>query len=684
MSRHFKIPAVLAVLTVLAVMIACAAHDEDPYKTNVRGVDLRNFDTTCAPCADFYQYANGNWLTRNPVPPEQSSWSTFNEVRERNNDLLKQILDELAAGRHAEGSLEQKIGAFFACGMDSASINRTGMEPLRADFERIESISSVDELCQVISDLQTEGVGALFGTGPTEDMFNSNMMNLWIVQGGLGLPERGYYTREDEDSKKLRDQYVEHIGNMFELLGDDSALARTNAEAVLGLETQLALASHDQVQLRDYPSWYRVKTIAEVRQIAPNFDWDGLLQTFGLPDLERVSFGPEPFFEGVNKALADVPLDTWKQYLRWELITNWAFYVGEKFDAESFRFYGTILNGTQERRERWKRVLETINVFLGEEMGQLYVKKAFPPETKARALEMVGNLKTALRERLNGLAWMSVGTKANALAKLDAFGQKIGYPDKWRDFSGLQLSDVSFVENGRAAARFNVKYGLSKVGRPPDPAEWVTTPQTTNAFYHPLKNEILFPAGILQPPLFDGTIDDAVNYGGVGMAIGHEMLHGFDDQGSRFDREGNMVNWWTDEDRRLFEERTARLVEMFGAYTVVDSLHVNGELTLGENIADLGGLTIAFRALQIAREGKEDPMVDGFTQEQRFFLAYAQIWRDNATPESIKLQVQSDVHPPARYRVIGPLSHMPEFYAAWSCTEGEPMVRPADSQIRIW
>jgi len=684
MSRHFKIAAVLAVLALLAVVTGCVAQVEPPFKTNVRGIDRRNFDTTCSPCEDFYQYSSGGWLAHNPVPPEYGSWGTFNEVLERNNDLLKEVLDEVAAGEYPKGSLERKIGAFFACGMDTAAINRTGVEPLRADFQRIESISSVDELCQVISDFQTEGMGVLFGSGPTEDMYNSNMMNLWIVQGGVGLPERGYYTRDDEESQKLRDQYVEHIGNMFGLLGDDSVAARTNAEAVMGLETQLALASFDQVQLRDYPSWYRVKTIAEVRQLVPNFDWDGLLQTFELPELDRVSFGPEQFFEGMNKALAEVPLHTWKQYLRWKLITSWAFYVGEEFDAESFRFYGTVLGGSQERQERWKRVLGPINIFMGEEMGRLYVKKAFPPETKARALEMVDNLKKALRERLTGLTWMSEETKAKALAKLDAFGQKIGYPDKWRDFSRLQIGDVSFVENGRAAARFNVRYSLTKVGHPPDPGEWVTNPQTTNAFYHPLKNEILFPAGFLQPPFFDGTIDDAVNYGGVGMAIGHEMLHGFDDQGSRFDQNGNMVNWWTDEDRRLFEERTARLVEMFGAYTVADSLHVNGELTLGENIADLGGLTIAFRALQIAREGKEDPMIDGLTQEQRFFLAYAQIWRQNTTPEAIKLQVQSDVHPPARYRVIGPLSHMPEFTEAWGCQAGSPMTRTEEDRIRIW
>jgi len=377
-------------------------------------------------------------------------------------------------------------------------------------------------------------------------------------------------------------------------------------------------------------------------------------------------------------------LSTWKQYMRWKLVSSWAFYLGEEIDAESFRFYGTVLGGSQERQERWKRVLGPINSFMGEELGQLYVKKAFPPETKARALEMVGNLKKALRERLNKLTWMSEETKAKALAKLEAFGQKIGYPDQWRDFSDLRIGKESFVENGRAGAKYNMRYVLSKVGQPPDPGEWVANPQTTNAFYHPLKNEILFPAGFLQPPFFDGTIDDAVNYGGVGMAIGHEMLHAFDDQGSRFDKDGNMINWWTDEDRRLFEERAARLVEMFSAYTVADSLHVNGELTLGENIADLGGLTIAFRALQIARAGKADPMVDGFTQEQRFFLAYAQIWRQNTTPEAIKLQVQSDPHPPARYRVIGPLSHMPEFAEAWGCQAGSPMTRTEEDRIQIW
>jgi putative endopeptidase len=452
----------------------------------------------------------------------------------------------------------------------------------------------------------------------------------------------------------------------------------------MNVEMELALVSFDQVQLQDYPSWYRVKTIDEVYGHTPNFNWRGLMRTLGLDHIEQVSFGPESYFDGMSRLLTELPLDAWKQYIRWRLISSWAFYAGEEIDAESFRFYGTVLGGSQERQERWKRVLGPINAFMGEAMGQLYVKKAFPPATKARALEMVKNLKIALRERLTNLTWMSDETKKSALKKLEAFGQKIGYPDKWRDFSGLETGQKTFFENGRAGARFSTAYALSKVGHPPDPAEWITNPQTTNAFYHPLKNEIFFPAGFLQPPFFDGEIDDAVNYGGVGMAIGHEMLHGFDNSGSRFDADGNMVNWWTDEDRELFEERTARLVEMFGAYTVADSLHVNGQLTLGENIADLGGLRIAYRALQIAREGKEDPMIDGLTQEQRFFLAYAQIWRENTTPEAIKLQVQSDPHPPAMYRVIGPLTNLKEFADAWGCKPGDKMVRKPEDRIKVW
>jgi putative endopeptidase len=684
MTRFLRLGTALMALAVVAVIIGCGTGVDENTTTNVRGIDTKNFDTTAVPCEDFYQYANGTWLVNNPVPAEYSNWGTGHEVFERNNTILKEILDEVAQSAHESGSVAQKIGDYFASGMDTATINTTGIAPLQDDFDRIAALSTVPELCDLISEFHAEGISPVFDAQALEDLMNSSMVNLYTTQGGLGLPEKGYYTREDEESETLRGQYVEHVRNMFVLLGDDTATATTNAEAVMALETRLANNSYTDVEMRNYPAWYRVKTVAEFQQLTPDFNWTSYIGALGLPDVEVISMGPEQFFEGLNAALTEVPLDTWKQYLRWNLISGVAFFVGEEFDAENFRFYGTILSGSQERRDRWKRVLGVINGALGEAVGQLYVERAFPPESKSRALEMVNNLKIAVRDRLTNLEWMSDATKEQALAKLDAFGNKIGYPDKWRDYSDLEIKPGPFVDNLRAAARFHTNYAFSKVGKAPDPEEWEMNPQTVNAYYHPLKNEIVFPAGILQPPYFDGDIDDAINYGAMGAIIGHEMLHGFDDSGSRFDKDGNMANWWTDEDRARFEERTAKLVEQFNGYVAIDSLHINGELTLGENIGDLGGLRVAFKALQLAREGKEDPMIDGFTQEQRFFLSYAQAWRNNATPESLRLQVQSDEHTPARFRLIGPLSNMDEFANAFGCGDDAGMMRPVEERIRIW
>ena len=675
---------VLCLVSLVALILACGGTGDPPYKTNVQGIDRRNFDTTCAPCDDFYQFANGGWIANNPIPEEFGSYGTAHEIYERNNLIFRKILDEVSSGRQEPGSVAQKIGDYYAAGMDTATINRLGLTPLQEDFDRIEAIASLSDFCHVVSGLHARGTAMLFDTDVLEDFTNTSVVNLFAVQGGLGLPERGYYFRDDETSSQLRDQYVEYIGNMFRLLGDDDTVAEKNADIVMGIEMRLAEASLSQTEIRNFPAWYLVPTIDELYQYAPDFDWRGHMVALGLEDIDRISFGPARFFEGLNKALNEEPLENWKQYARFHLINSSSFLVGEKFDKENFRFYGTILGGSKERQDRWKRILGSINGAMGHAMGQLFVERAFPPETKERAMAMVANLKIALRERLDNLSWMTDATRQKALAKLDAFTEKIGYPDHWRDFSDLEIGRNSFAENALAAARFNMAFELEKVGAAPDPAEWVTNAQTINAYYNPLKNELLFPAGIMQPPLFDGGIDDAVNYGAMGVIMGHEMLHGFDDSGSRFDAAGNMRNWWTEADRTEFENRTAGLVEMFDAFTVADSVHVNGHLTLGENIADLGGLRIAYRALQLAREGREDPMVDGLSQEQRFFLSFAQFFRKNVTREAILLQVQSDPHSPAQYRVNGPLSNLAEFAEAWGCGESSNMVRPADKRIQIW
>ncbi len=684
MNNQTRIFGFLISAVLLIAALGCGTGHDEQSTTNVHGIDPANFDTTCQRCQDFYQYANGTWLANNPVPDEYGSWGTTHEVYERNNLLLKEILEEVSASNPEKGTVAQKIGDFYASGMDLDEINKHGVEPLKADFDRIAAISSVDELCTVVSEYHAEGINLIFDAQAMEDLMNSSMVNLYVTQGGLGLPERGYYIREDDETTDLRRQYVEHIANMFVLLGDDSTSAKSHAEAVMALETKLAEASWSATDMRNFPAWYRVKSVDEMAALAPNFPWKKYLGTIGLSRVDRMSMGPEGYFEGMNKALTEVPLDDWKQYCRWQLIDINAFYVGEDFDREHFRFFSTVLNGTKERSDRWKRVLGPVNGFLGEGLGQLYVEKAFPPASKKLALEMVGNLKTALRERLANLDWMSAETREKALIKLDAFSQKIGYPDKWQDYSALEIDDVPFVVNARAGRRFAKEDELSQVGKAPDPTEWAMNPQTVNAYYNPLKNEIVFPAGMLQPPYFDGEIDNAVNYGAMGAIIGHEMLHGFDDGGSRFDKDGNMAEWWTEEDRAKFEERTDKLVAQFANYVAIDSLHVNGELTLGENIADLGGLRMAYRALQIANEGKEDPMIDGFTQEQRFFLSYAQAWRQNITDESLKLQVQTDPHTPNRFRLLGTTSNLDEFQEAFGCSDDDPVMRARADRIKIW
>ncbi len=684
MISRTRILGTLTMVALVAIALGCGTPVDETSTTNIHGIDRDNFDTTCLPCNDFYQYANGTWLANNPVPAEYGSWGTGHEVFERNNLNLKEILDEVSAGSHEAGSVAQKIGDFVASGMDLEAINKSGIQPLKADFDRVEAISSVNELCQVVSGFHAEGINMIFDVQAFEDLMNSSMVNLYVTQGGLNLPERGYYVRDDEESATLRTQYVEHMTNMFMLLGDDSTAAQSNAQAVMALETKLAEASWSDVEMRNYPAWYRVKSIDEMSALTPNFSWPQHLAILGIPNTDKVSMGPEQFFESMNTALTELPLNDWKQYVRWNLLNSNTFFVGEEFDKESFRFFGTVLGGTEERRDRWKRVLGQVNNFMGEALGQLYVEENFPPASKTLALEMVGNLKTAVGERLSGLDWMTEETRSKAVAKLDAFNQKIGYPDKWRDYSDLDIGKKPFAVNARAGRKFATAFELSKVGQAPDPTEWGMNPQTVNAYYNPVKNEIVFPAGILQPPYFDGEIDNAVNYGAMGAIIGHEMLHGFDDGGSRFDKDGNMVNWWTDEDRQEFEKRTAKLVEQFSEYTVADGLHINGELTLGENIADLGGLRVAYRALQIANEGIEDPMIDGFTQEQRFFLSFAQNWRQNTTDEAVKLQVQSDPHTPSRFRAVGPLSNMDEFQEAFGCKDEDPVMRPREERIRIW
>jgi len=680
-----KLAAVLVLNLPLAGPLAAAdAATETPYVTNDHGLDRRNLDTSVSPCVDFYQYANGSWLASNPIPADQSSWGIGTEMRERNYVLLRQILDEAAAAKAPAGTNKQKVGDFWRSAMDTAKIEKDGKAPLDADLERIASLRSVDEVAAHVRGQVRDGSDALFGVGVLQDLKDTNRYIVYAVQAGLGLPDRDYYTRTDAESAKLRDQYVAHVASMLQLLGDAPEAAQAAARDILALETRLANASLTKVELRDPANYYNLKSPAEADALTSRFSWTALFNDVGLPDTKTFSFAHPKFFAEMNAALGEVPLATWKSYLRWHLVHESAPYLSDAFVNADFDFYGRTLQGTRELRPRWKRAIDETSGSLGEALGEVYVERAFPPATKARADEMIENLRKVISSRIAALDWMGEDTRKQALGKLATFVSKIGYPDKWRDYSSLTIGQESYLANVKAAAAFETRRGFNKIGKPIDRTEWGMSPQTINAYYNPLQNEIVFPAAIMQPPMFDGSADDAVNYGAMGSVIGHEFMHGFDDQGSRFDAQGNMKSWWTDEDRKHFEARTKKLVDQYGGYVAVDDLHVNGQLTLGENIGDFSGLTVAYHALEAALAGKERKTIDGFTPEQRFFLAFAQGWRRNYRPEALKLQVNTDPHSPSKYRVLGPIANMPEFAAAFKCKEGDPMVRPAADRAVIW
>jgi putative endopeptidase len=669
-----------AILSAFAVSIATAGD----YQTNERGLDRRNMDISADACVDFYQYANGQWLTRNPIPEEYSSWGISHEMYERNLALLREIMEEASESWAPKGTNQQKVGDFWHTGMDTEKIESQALAPLKADLERVDAIADVEDVAAMVRDLHAEGAAALFDQGIFQDLKNSEQYLYYAVQGGLGLPDRDYYTREDEESAKLRQQYVAHVSAMLQLMGDTEEQASAAASNILELETRLAKASLTNVELRNPANYYNIESLKSADEATPNFSWSRYFERLGLAEMENFSYAQPDFFAEMNALLAEADLGTWRAYLRWNLINNFSPYLSEAFVNQDFEFYGKTLRGTEELQPRWKRVVATTSSSLGEALGQVYVEQAFPPQTKTRADKMIEDLRSTVGTRIQNLDWMTDETKTQALAKLAAFTSKIGFPDEWRDYSKLDIERESYLANVRAADAFEMRRNLDKIGQPIDRNEWGMSPQTVNAYYSPVMNEIVFPAAIMQPPMFDGEADDAINYGAMGSVIGHEFMHGFDDKGSQFDAQGNMENWWTDEDRQHFEERTKILVDQFGGFVAVDDLHVNGELTLGENIGDLAGLTMAYYALQTALEGNQPGEIDGFTPAQRFFLSWAQGWRKNYRPEALKLQVNTDTHSPAKFRVNGPLANMPEFAAAFSCEEGDPMALPADQRAEIW
>ena len=648
----------------------------------VHGINPADMDKSVAACTDFNLYGNGGWLKANPIPPDQSYWGSFTILEEENRERLHQVLEKVSKATNAPGSDDQKIGDFYATCMDEAAVEAQGLTPLKGELDAIDKIASVTALQAEIARLQMYGVNAVFNFGSDQDRKNASEVIAGAYQGGLGLPDRDYYTKTDDESKKLRDQYVAHVTKMFALAGDDPAKAAAHAKDVMALETKLAEASMTRVERRDPDKTYNRKSLAELAKLTPNFSWTGYLKDLASPPVAAINIGQPKYFEAVNKELVATPLPVWKTYLRWHLLHAAAPSLSKKFVDENFDFYGKTLQGTPENEVRWKRCVSSTDEAIGFALGKAYVRDYFPPEAKARADAMVKDLIAALRADLATLPWMGETTRKAALAKLDHFDPKIGYPSKWRDYSALKIDRGPYVLNLQRADEFEFRRDLAKIGKPVDKTEWDMSPPTVNAYYNPQKNEIVFPAGILQPPFFDGKADDAVNYGAMGSVIGHEMTHGFDDQGRKFDAAGNMVEWWTPEDLKNYQARSKCIEDQYDSY-VSDGQHVNGKLVLGEATADLGGLAIAYRAYQMSRQGKPAVApIDGLTDDQRLFLAWARVWAANVRPELSKLLMNTNPHPLPQFRAIGPPSTLPEFAKAFSCKPGDPMVRK--DQCQIW
>ncbi len=648
------------------------------------GVRVADRDTTCAPCRDFYRYANGAWLDRTTIPAEWPLWDGFLEVIDRTAGVVHGLLDSLVTAGSQPGTPAWKVGRYYASCMDSSRIEREGSRPLHAELARIDAIASTADLQAEIARLQREGIGAGFNFGSTQDPKHSTEIIADLAQGGLGLPERDYYFRADTVAERTRRQYVEHVARVLELTGVPGATATRDAERIMALETQLAKALMTIVERRDPNAVYHKMTVPELAAVTPAWSWPAFFRAVGAPGIAAANLEEPGFFTAMNGMLRTVPLADWRAYLRWQYAAAASPSLSRAFVREQFRFDST-LTGAATQHPRWRRCADATDGAMGEALGQVYVERTFPPAAKSQVLDLVRNLEAILHDDLSTVAWMDTATRRQAVAKLAAFGNKIAYPDRWRDYSALVVTAAApYWSNVEAADAFEMRRDLAKIGQPLDRTEWRMSPSTVNAYYNPKMNEIVFPAAILQPPFFDPAADAASNYGGMGMIIGHEMTHGFDDQGRQFDAEGNLRDWWSPADAAAYKARAGRFAAQYGGYAALDTIHINGEQTLGENIADNGGLRLAYRALERSLEGQPRPLIDGLTPEQRFFLAFAQGWHSKTRPEYLRMLLQTDVHSPDEWRVIGPLSNMPEFAQAFDCHAGDPMVRPDSLRGAIW
>ena len=641
-----------------------------------------DLDANAAACNDFNQFVNGKWLAANPVPSDRTTWGSFELLGERSLATQRQIVESAAAMNNATGA-QKLIGDLWATGMDEAAVEAAGIKPIQPFLDEIDALKSPTDIPAYLRKSAAEGRMALFGIGGESDFKDSNKVIAYTAPDALGLPDKTYYFGDEH--KAERDAYQTHIAATLKLAGADEATAIKQAAAIMAIETALAKVTYSSEELsRDVSKYYNPVSIDGANKITPAFDWGAYFDANGIARPEQFSLSNPDFFKTLDGMFASVPMEDWKAYLRFHTVDGLSPYLSKAFVDQNFAFYGKTLRGQQEQKERWKRVLGTVNDTAGEALGELYVDVAFPAESKAQMQKLVENLSAALKVRLENLEWMTPETRTKALEKWSSFTPKIGYPDKWREWDGLNTSRDTYVGNIVAGMKFNHAYEMAKIGKPKDRLEWDMTPQTVNAYYNPLMNEIVFPAAILQPPFFDPKADAPLNYGGIGAVIGHEMLHGYDDQGSRFDAKGSFVNWWQPSDATGFKSKTSKLVSQFDAYEAMPGKFVNGNLTLGENIADLGGLRVAYDALKMAENGKTDPKLDGYTQDQRFYMNWATVWRRNYTDKEMAVRLVTDSHAPAKFRAIGAPSNFESFAAAFGCKPGDAMVRPADKKIAIW
>lgn len=667
-----------------AILLCFAQSAYSAENSNNLVLEAQTMDLKADPCTDFFQYANGKWLANNPIPSDRSTYGAYDEVTERNFTNLKAIVEAAAKESNRKGPT-RLVGDFYQSGMDEAAIEKAGAKPLTGFLADIDAIDSRESLLKVLARQARAGMGPLFSFYVDQDARNTQRYIPQLAQGGIGLPDRDYYVKTDAKTRKIRAQYLAHVQRMFELLGDTPSQAATNAATVVHLETRLARASLTNVQIRDPQATYHLMDLKRFGTIDKRVAWPLYFDQLGLGDPGEFNVGEPKFFAEADRMLNDVPLAQWKVYLRWNVVHSLGSALSKQFVDANFDFYGRTLAGTKEIKPRWKRVLATIDNLTGEALGELYVEKYFGPKAKASALEMVDNIKQAMRDDINGLVWMTPETKKHALEKLDTLTVKIGYPDTWRDYSKLTIAPDDYAGNIMRANEFEFHRNLAKLGKPIDRKEWGMTPPTVNAYYNPTMNEIVFPAGILQPPLFHVEADAAANYGNTGATIGHELTHAFDDQGRQYDASGNLKNWWTKEDEKNFLARITNIEKQFGEFNPIDQLHINGKLTEGENIADLGGLKIALQAFRNSAAGKaETGTLDGLNAEQRFFVAYGQSFREAIRPEALRLQLATDPHSPGKYRVLAPLANMPEFSRAFSCPAEHSPLRPAATRVDIW